>query len=203
MFNLLSVLASWPLGVINNTGYLGVFILSALESAGIPIPSEIVVPFSGFLTMEGRFSLLGVVLVATAANLFGSLILFEIGRRGGRWILEKYGKYILIRKSDLDTGDRWFERYGSKIIFFGRLLPVVRTFISLPAGIAKMNIWKFVFYTVLGALPWNFVLAEVGIKMGQNWNILHNYFQKFDIIIVLIIVSAFIWYLYRHLKKNG
>ena len=200
--NLLSILVSWPLGVINKSGYAGVFILSVLESAGIPIPSEIVVPFSGFLVTEGRFSLLGVVLAATLANVAGSLILFIIGRSGGRWILEKYGKYVLIHKKDLELGDKGFAKYGSKIVFFGRLLPVVRTFISLPAGIAKMKLWKFIFYTALGALPWNFALAEVGIKMGQNWAVLHNYLQKLDILIVLLIVAVIALYIYKHLKKH-
>ncbi|MDD5431100.1 MAG: DedA family protein [Candidatus Pacebacteria bacterium] len=200
---LLSTIASWSLEVIDKTGYAGVFVLSSLESAGIPIPSEVVIPFSGFLAVQGRFSFLGVVLTATLANVFGSLILYLIGRSGGRWILEKYGKYVLIHKKDLDTGDRWFYKYGSKIIFFGRLLPVVRTFISLPAGIAKMNLVKFLFYTVLGALPWNFALAEIGVKLGEKWDLLHSYFQKFDIIIVLFAAGVAAWYLYKHLKKNG
>lgn len=188
--------------MIDKTGYIGVFILSALESAAIPIPSEIVVPFSGFLASSGRFSLLAVVLIATAANLAGSIILFLIGRSGGRWILERYGKYVFIHQKDLDLGDRWFVKHGARAVFFGRMLPVVRTFISLPAGVAGMNFKKFTAYTFLGALPWNFALAYVGFKMGENWEVLHPYFRQTNYIIAGVIVLGILWFLLKHTKKH-
>lgn len=202
MTAIISQISSWALGVIDKAGYAGVFVLSALESAAIPIPSEIVVPFSGFLASADRFALWAVVLIATAANLTGSIILFLIGRSGGRWILERYGKYVFIHQKDLDLGDRWFLKYGVRAVFFGRMLPVVRTFISLPAGVAKMNFKKFIFYTFFGALPWNFVLAYVGFKMGENWEILHPYFQKLNYAIAGLIVVGILWYIFKHKKHK-
>lgn len=176
--------------------------LSMLESAAIPIPSEIVVPFSGFLASSGRFVLLAVVLVATVANLAGSIILFFIGRSGGRWILERYGKYVFIHQKDLDIGDRWFLKYGARAVFFSRMLPVVRTFISLPAGVANMNFKKFTALTFFGALPWNFALAYIGFKMGENWDALHIYFQKANFIIAGLILIGVLWYVFKHKKHR-
>lgn len=189
--------------MIDKTGYVGVFVLSMLESAAIPIPSEIVIPFSGFLVFSGRFAFWAVVIVSTLANLIGSIILFAVGWSGGRWILEKYGKYVFIHKKDLDTGDRWFSQYGVRAVFFSRMLPVVRTFISLPAGVAKMNFKKFIAYTFLGALPWNFALAYIGFKMGENWDTFHIYFQKANYIIAGLILIGVIWYIVKHRKNNG
>lgn len=202
MFDLIAVISGFALDTIEKTGYTGIFVLSLLESAAIPIPSEIVVPFSGFLVSLGRFSFWPVVVLISVANLAGSIILFFIGRSGGRWILEHYGKYILIHSDDLEKGDRWFKRYGTKAVFFGRLLPVVRTFISLPAGIAEMSFYKFSFFTFLGALPWNFVLALIGLKAGENWNLLHEYFRKLDIFILIFVLVLVIFYLLKHLKKT-
>jgi|SRR6185369_8438773 len=161
-------LSNLALSIIHSLGYSGVFILSALESAAIPIPSEIVLPFSGFLVISGQFNFWAVVLIATFANYVGSTVLYWIGRSGGRWILERYGKYVLIQKHDIEVGDAWFHRHGSKAVFFGRLLPVIRTFISLPAGVNRMNFKKFSLYTVAGALPWNAALVYVGIKTGEH-----------------------------------
>jgi membrane protein DedA with SNARE-associated domain len=202
MFEIISRLSGWALDVINSTGYVGIFILSALESAAIPIPSEVVIPFSGFLAASGKFSLLGIVLVATAANLAGSVVLFLIGRSRGRWILENYGKYILIHKKDMDAADRWFARHGTAAVFWGRMLPVVRTFISLPAGIAGMSLSRFSLFTFLGALPWNFVLAFIGLKAEKNWDMLHDYFRKADIFIVILVILGVVWYISRHLKNK-
>lgn len=202
MFELVSYISNWALEIINTTGYVGVFVLSALESAAIPIPSEIVVPFSGFLAVSGKFSILGVVLVATFANLAGSIVLFLIGRSGGRWILEHYGKYVLIHKKDLDAADRWFLKHGVATVFWGRMLPVVRTFISLPAGIANMSLARFSLFTLLGALPWNLALALVGLKAGENWDLLHGYFRKADIFIVILVTAGVLWYIFRHLKSK-
>ena len=202
MFELISYVSEWALAVIKETGYSGIFILSALESAAIPIPSEVVVPFSGFLAISERFSFWGVVWVATLANLTGSAILFLIGKNGGRRVVEKYGKYLLIHKKDLERADIWFEKHGIRAVFFSRMLPVVRTFISLPAGIAGMNIWKFSIFTFLGALPWNFVLAFIGYKAGENWNLLHNYFRKANIFIVVLILIVVVWYVIKHTKDS-
>ena len=204
MTNILSYLTQFAVNLIDTTGYIGIFVLSVLENAGIPIPSEVVMPFSGFLVSSGRFNLWGVVIVATVANLIGSVILFYIGRLGGRLILEKYGRYVLITKHDIESGDRWFSRHGSSAVFFGRLLPVVRTLISLPAGMSEMGIYKFTLLTLAGSLPWNFALVLVGYKAGENWDLLHAYFKKFDLVIVVLIAFGIVWYVRRHLKgKHG
>lgn len=202
MVELISYISEWALGIIDKTSYAGIFLLSLLESAAIPIPSEIVVPFSGFLAVSGKFSIWGVVVVATAANLAGSLVLFLIGKSGGRWILERYGGYVLISRHDLEKGDAWFAKYGNKAIFWSRMLPVVRTFISLPAGVSGMNLSKFCTLTFLGSLPWNLSLALAGYKAGENWNILHSYFRKADIFIVLLIVVLVVWYVWKHLRNK-
>lgn len=202
MFELASYLSGWALEIIGKAGYAGIFLLSFLESAAIPIPSEVVIPFSGFLAVSGEFNIWGVVIVATIANLAGSLVLFLIGKSGGRRILEHYGKYVLIQKHDLEKGDKWFAEYGNKTIFWSRMLPIVRTFISLPAGVSEMNLSKFCLLTFLGSLPWNISLALAGYKAGENWNILHGYFRKADIFIVLFIITLIVWYIWRHIKKK-
>ena len=191
------------MSIINQSGYFGIFILSALESAAIPIPSEVIIPFSGFLAEQGRFSFWLVVAVATIANTVGSIFLYLISLKGGRWILEKYGKYILISSHELDFADDIFSKYGSKIVFIGRILPIARTFISIPAGVTRMNFSKFVSYTVLGSLPWNFILALIGFKAGENWDILSPYFRKFDFVIIGGVAIGIIWYIYSHLKRRS
>lgn len=202
MANLIEVISVFALDVISRFGYSGVFILSLLESAGIPIPSEVVVPFSGFLVNSGRFSFWPLVFVVTFANLVGSIILFFIGKKGFRWILENYGKYIFVSKKDLDISDEWFKKHGIKAVFFGRMLPIVRTFISLPAGIAEINFKKFVIFTFLGGLPWNFVLALIGVKAGENWNSVLKYFREFNIFIVALLVILIVWYILRHINNK-
>jgi membrane protein DedA with SNARE-associated domain len=200
--HLLALLSQFALSVIEQTGYFGIFILSFLESAAIPIPSEVVVPFSGFLASQGTFSLWGVILVATAANLAGSIVLYWIGKSGGRWILERYGKYVLVSHHELEMGDRWFKKYGMKAIFFGRMLPVVRTFISLPAGITGINFMKFCIYTFIGALPWNGALAYLGLKAGENWMSIYESLHEFNYLVAGGVLALVVWYLFRHSKKR-
>lgn len=188
--------------VIDQSGYFGIFILSLVESAGAPIPSEVVVPFSAFLAFQGRFNFWLVVTIATIANLFGGIILYFISLKGGRRILERYGKYIFISHHELSHADRIFAQHGSKIIFIGRLLPAIRTYISIPAGIAKMDFKKFFIYTLTGSLPWNFGLALIGFKAGENWEELLPYFRRFDFVIIGAVIIAFVWYIYRHIKRK-
>lgn len=194
-------LSSLVINTISTTGYFGVFILMALESACIPIPSEVILPFSGFLVWEGRFVLWQVVLWGALGNLFGSIVAYAVGYFGGRRAIEKYGKYILISGHDLDLADNWFKKYGQATVFFSRLLPVVRTFISLPAGIARMDFKKFCFYTFAGCLPWSWLLAYFGVVMGENWEGLKVYFHKFDLIIGVIIILGIVWWVRRHLRS--
>jgi len=200
--DILSWLASLIINIISSTGYFGIAVLSALESACVPIPSEVIVPFSGYLAGIGRFSFLAVALSATLGNLVGSLGAYAIGFYGGRPFIRRWGKYVFLREEELGRADAWFKKYGSPAIFFSRMLPIVRTFISLPAGIGKMNLPKFVAYTFLGALPWNFGLAYLGLKLGENWKSLEQYFRRFDYLILVVILLGIGWWVKRHLLKT-
>lgn len=189
------------LQIISSTGYLGVFFLMMLESALIPIPSEIVMPFSGYLATLGRFDLLSLTIVSSIANLTGSVIAYYAGLKVGRKALIKYGKYILLKEKYLDVTEKWFKKYGNKAIFFSRLMPIVRTVISLPAGIGKMDFKKFCTYTFVGSLPWNFALAYIGFWLGKNWESIRTYTKELDIIIAVALAAIIIWYILKH-KKN-
>ncbi len=193
-------LLAWIVAVISATGYGGVVVLMALESACIPLPSEIIMPFSGYLVSTGRLNL---VLVATAGALgcnIGSTIAYLIGARGGRAAVLKWGRYVLFGADELDRLGRFFDMFGSGAVFIGRLLPVVRTFISLPAGLAEMPFARFQIYTFVGSWPWCFVLAYVGMLLGREWDsnpIFHAYFSRFQWAIVTIILVGFGAYAYR------
>ncbi len=195
--NIINHLASIITETINTTGYFGVFILMALESCGIPAPSEIIMPFAGFLTAIGRFNFWTVSFMGAIGNLFGSLLAYYIGYFGGRPLIEKYGKYILISKRELDIADNWFVRHGNVTVFVGRLLPVIRTYISFPAGIAKMNIKKFSFYTFVGAFIWSALFTYLGIKLQNNWTLIHDKLHYIDYIVVIFIVYLVISYFWK------
>lgn len=205
LFNLIS---HWYI----STGYLGIILAMALESCCIPLPSEIVMPLAGFFvatsaaTATGRLSLIGVSLAGAVGCLLGSAVAYGIGASGGRPLLLRYGKYILISKADSDRADRWFARYGSPVAFFSRLLPVIRTYISLPAGVSRMNFGKFMLYTFLGSLPWSFALAYVGYVFGPALQAkmasLSNVFHGLDFVIIALVLIAVGVYVYRHLKHN-
>ena len=175
----------------------------ALESACIPIPSEVIMPFSGFLVFEGKFSFWLVVFWGTMGNLIGSAIAYFIGFYGGRPLVEKYGKYILLSHSDLELAERWFQKYGSLSIFFSRILPVARTFISFPAGVAKMNFFKFSVYTTVGSAIWSVFLTYVGFFGGENWSKIEVYFKKFDWFIGILGILGIGWFIYHKLKLKN
>lgn len=196
-------LANIVIAVIGFIGYPGVFFLMLVESCGIPMPSEVIMPFSGFLVSEGKMNLWLVAFLGALGNLAGSLLAYYIGLKGGRPFAEKYGKYVLISKHDLDLADTWFKRKGEWTVFLGRLLPVIRTYISFPAGIAKMDLKKFSVYTFLGALPWCFLFAWLGVKMGENWELIRAKLHKFDLTILVIVILLVALYIYRHLKNRG
>lgn len=199
---ILSIIASWIMGVISTLGYGGVVLLMAIESANIPLPSEVIMPFSGFLVAKGELNLYLVGLAGAVGCALGSIFSYYLGALGGRPLVEKYGKYILISHHDLDLADRWFSRYGEAIVFLARLLPVVRTFISFPAGIARMNFGRFVVYSFLGSLPWTLFLAFVGQKLGANWENLKIYFRGLDWLILGLIIVGIVWWVRRHLKNK-
>lgn len=199
---ILSTIASWIVSVISTLGYGGVIMLMAIESANIPLPSEIIMPFSGFLVAKGELNLWLVGLAGAIGCVLGSILSYFIGAWGGRPLVLKYGKYIFISHNDLDLTDRWFQKHGEMTVFAGRLLPVVRTFISFPAGIARMNFGRFIIYSFLGSLPWTLTLAFIGQKLGENWESLRRYFHGFDWIILGLILVGIGWWIVRHLKQN-
>lgn len=197
---IISVLTNFIIHVISSTGYFGVGLLMAIESAAIPLPSEIIMPFAGFLVSEGRFSLFGVALAGGIGSAVGSAITYGIGRYGGRPFVERYGKYFLVSKHDIEISDRFFARFGGMSSFIGRLLPVVRTFISIPAGIAKVNFFKFVLYSFLGSVFWSLFLAYFGMKLGSSWMTFRETYHWIDYIIAGIIVIGGIWWVIRHIR---
>lgn len=182
--------------VIATTGYGGIALLMALESACIPLPSELIMPFAGFLVYEGSLRLFWVATAGAIGCNLGSLIAYEIGCYGGRPLVEKYGRWILLSRRELDWADRFFSRWGYLAVFIARLLPVIRTFIALPAGIARMSRGRFHMYTFLGSWPWCFALAYLGMKLGENWRSLGKYFHQFDAIIGLLLLMGFAYFLW-------
>ncbi|MDT7541609.1 MAG: hypothetical protein QOE33_1513 [Acidobacteriota bacterium] len=200
---IIEILSGFIVATISALGYGGVMLLMAIESACVPLPSEIIMPFAGYLVYTGRFNLWAVGVAGAVGCVVGSLVAYWVGSKGGRPLIEKYGKYILVSTHDLDLADRWFARYGEAIVFFSRLLPVVRTFIAFPAGVARMNLTRFVAYTFLGSLPWCIGLAYVGQVLGKEWDkndALKTWFHRFDFVIGIVIIAAVVWWVWRHVK---
>src|SRR3989454_2523325 len=167
---IIEILSAFIVATISTLGYSGIVLLMAIESACIPLPSEIIMPFAGYLVSTGQMNIWGVGFAGAVGCVLGSLIAYGVGSYGGRPFIEKYGRYVLVSRHDLDIADRWFARYGEIIIFTSRLLPAIRTFIAFPAGVARMNIKRFIIYTFAGSLPWCLGLAYVGQKLGEKWN---------------------------------
>ncbi len=203
MIGILENLSNFAISLIQSLGYWGVFIGMTLESACIPLPSEIIMTFSGYVVWQGNtnMTLLGITLVGAVANLFGSLIAYYVGLIGGRPVLEKYGKYILITHSNLERADKWFERYGYEAVFISRMLPGIRTFISLPAGIAHMDIKKFIIYTFIGCLPWTFALGYIGVLLGPHWDLIESYFHILDIVVIIGVIGFIAYIIYKYKYK--
>lgn len=202
---IIEILSGFIVAVISSMGYAGVALLMAIESACIPLPSEIIMPFAGYLVYAGRFNLWAVGVAGAVGCVVGSLVAYYVGLKGGRPFVEKYGRYILVSPRDLDLADRWFSRYGEVIVFASRLLPVVRTFIAFPAGVARMNLARFTIYTFLGSLPWCVGLAYVGQILGEQWDkneTLKTWFHRFDFLIGIVILAAAAWWVWRHVKHS-
>lgn len=187
---------------INAFGYPGVAMLMAIESAAIPLPSEIIMPFAGFLTRVGNFSLLGLALAGAIGSVVGSWLTYWLGRYGGRPLIERYGKYVFISQHDLNLSDRFFQRYGAWSLLIGRIMPVVRTYVSIPAGIAKTPFGLFTLTCFIGSFIWSLFLAWLGQLLGDNWKILETYFRKFDILIVVVIIAFIVYWIHRHVKQR-
>ncbi|MDP9069647.1 MAG: DedA family protein [Actinomycetota bacterium] len=191
-------------GWVEDYGYLAIFVLMLLESALIPFPSEVTMLAGGFYAAEGSLDLFWVGVAGVAGNMVGSWVAYAIGRKTGRAVLDRYGRYVLIRSHDVDRAEVWWDRHGEAATFFSRLLPVIRTFISLPAGIAKMPIGKFSVYTFLGVVPWTFGLAYLGVVVGENWERVLDYFDLPTLLIGLaLVLTAGIWYLRRRKQAQA
>ncbi|MBI3366602.1 DedA family protein [Candidatus Roizmanbacteria bacterium] len=202
---IVSFLTNLIISIISSTGYFGIFLLMTAESALIPIPSEVTMTFAGYLASIEKFNFWIVVLAGAFANLVGSWLAYRLGHWGEKHIvltlIRKYGKYLLISEHEFDRSEKWFRKYGEKITFFSRVLPIVRTFISLPAGIARMNFWKFSIFTFLGSLIWSAFLSYIGFVLGKNWNSLHGYYQKFEYVIVGVGFLLVAYYIYHKVVK--
>ena len=183
----------------------GVVAMMAIESAAIPLPSEIIMPLAGWMLVKGRGLsepwLLLAAFCGALGNLLGSLLAYYVGAWGGRPLVLRYGRYLLISHHELDLADRWFDRYGNWTVFFSRLLPVVRTFISVPAGVARMPVWQFSVYSFAGSFPWSLGLAWAGFMLGENWEDIRDWMRPADIPIVVVVVLLVGLYVYRHVKR--
>jgi membrane protein DedA with SNARE-associated domain len=197
---LLSILAGFVIATISRLGYGGIVLLMAIESACIPLPSEIIMPFSGYLVFRGELHLQLVALAGAVGCVLGSIVAYYVGAWGGRPLIEKYGKYVLISHRDLALADRWFARHGDITVFVARLLPVIRTFIAFPAGVARMRLGRFNLYTFLGSYLWSLGLAWIGMKLGEHWDSLSVYFHRFDALIGVVLLVGLVWYVRRHLR---
>jgi len=201
---MVELLAHYIISLIESTSYFGIFILMFLESALIPIPSEVTMPFGGFLAAQGKLNFWLIVITGTVANLAGSLLAYYIGYIIEETILigiiKKHGKFILVSVEDYNHARKWFEKYGDKIVFLSRILPAVRTVISLPAGAFKMNLKKFIIYTTLGCFIWSLFLTYIGVTLGENWNSLEKYFREFQILIAVLFIAMVVFYINHKLK---
>ena len=207
---ILTALGNFIVAVISSGGYLGIVLLMAIESACIPLPSEVIMPFSGALTASaiaaqyGRepFSLLWVATAGALGCNLGSAVAYLVGYHGGRRLVLRFGRVVWLTQRELEISDRFFARFGGLTVFVARLLPVIRTFIALPAGVARMPQLRFHVYTFLGSWPWCFGLAYLGMKAGQHWDYLREYFHKFDAIIAVLLLAAVVWFVWFHWKHR-
>jgi membrane protein DedA with SNARE-associated domain len=202
---ILAPIAAWIIAVISAGGYLGIVFLMAIESACIPLPSEIIMPFSGYLVSTGRFDLWMVATAGAIGCNVGSIAAYEAGKRGGRPFVERWGKYVLLNMHDLDRAEAFFARWGSITVLVCRLLPLVRSFIAFPAGVARMPLVRFHIYTFVGSWPWCFALAWVGMKLGVAWHTdprLSHILHKADAAVVVVLVIGFVWFIWHQLKKR-
>jgi membrane protein DedA with SNARE-associated domain len=199
---MLSSLTSWVTRTIADHGLAAVFALMLLESACIPVPSEVIMLYAGYLVSVGKLSLLGAVVAGVLGNLAGSLLAWWVGRAGGRDLIMRYGRYVHVTEARLGLADRWFARYGERTVLISRCLPVIRTFISLPAGIARMPLRRFALYTAVGCVPWVLALTLLGDAVGKNWETLHSRLAFLDYLVAAAIVAGVIWLVVRMRRSS-
>lgn len=210
IYELIETLTTFIVTIVSSFGYFGIFLAMAIESASIPLPSEIIMPFAGFLVTQGRFNFWLVVLFGAFGNLVGSWLMYWLGYWGHervvRRLIRNYGKFILISEHDFERAKEWFSNYGDWIVLGSRVLPVVRTFISLPAGIAKVNFWRFSALTFIGSIIWSILLTYVGVALGENWKNIEPIFRKFDVLIAVvgvILVGLFLYYKSKEFQSKS
>jgi membrane protein DedA with SNARE-associated domain len=202
---IIAFLVQFVTSVIQSGGYLGIAGLMGIESACIPLPSEIIMPFAGYLVYKGVFNLFWVATAGAIGCNVGSVVAYWIGARGGRPLVERYGKWVLMSHRDLDRMTSFFNKYGGITVLIGRLLPVVRTFIAFPAGIAKMPQLRFHIYTFVGSWPWCFALAYAGMKLGEQWHTdprFEQAFHRFHLVVEIVLVAGVIWFVWSHIKRG-
>lgn len=200
--HILSVVSQFIMHTESAMGYPGLILLMAIASCCIPLPSEVIVPFAGFLCTTGHFSFWLVVVMGTVGSILGSVPAYYLGMCGGRPLVMKYGRYLLISSHDIDRADAWFARYGEATVCLGRMLPVIRAFISFPAGLNRMDMRKFLVYTTVGSFVWCLGLAYAGIALGQQMDVLKVYFHKFDALIGVVLVAGVVFWVWRHTRSN-
>ena len=202
---IIAPVAAWIIAVISASGYLGVALLMAVESACIPLPSEIIMPFAGYLVSTGRFDLIWVATAGAIGCNLGSIVAYEIGKRVGRPFVERYGRYVLMSVHELDRAEYFFRRWGSITVLVCRLLPAVRSFIAFPAGVARMPLLRFHIYTFVGSWPWCFALAWVGMKLGKAWDTdprLKHVLHSADAVIIAIVLAGVVWFVWHKLRRR-
>ena len=195
-------LFTWISGVISAAGYPGIALLMAIESCCIPLPSEMIMPFAGWLVATGRFTLWGIALAGAIGCVVGSIPAYYAGKYGGRPLVVKYGKYVLMNAAHLDQAERFFARRGEITVLVARLLPVVRTFIAFPAGVARMPMGKFIVYTFVGSFPWCLGLGWVGMKVGENREMLTAWFHRADVVIGILIVAGIAYFVWKQTSRR-
>lgn len=204
MHEIIEAASNWIINLINDLGYWGIYIAMTIESASIPLPSEAIMGYAGYLVYKGEMNVWVAGLVGALGNITGSTIMYILGIKGGRPFVQKYGKYVHIHEERFNQVDKWFAKWGDELVFVSQLLPVVRTFISLPAGVLRVNFPKFIAYTFIGALIWCTALAYVSSKLGDKWEDLFAFFDKFQIAVIVVILLgvAYVVYKYwKHLRK--
>jgi membrane protein DedA with SNARE-associated domain len=200
----IEALAVFTTGAISAMGYGGVVLLMAIESACIPLPSEIIMPFAGYLVYQGRFTLHGAALAGAIGCVVGSIPAYYLGQYGGRPIIEKYGRYVLLSHRELDFADRVFQRWGQWVVLAGRLLPIIRTFIAFPAGVSRMPMGKFIAFTFAGSYPWCLALAWAGAKLGAAWHTdprLKALYHRFELVIVVAFAAFAVWFVWTKVRE--
>jgi membrane protein DedA with SNARE-associated domain len=203
---IVAFLVHFVTSVIDSGGYAGIVALMGIESACIPLPSEIIMPFAGYLVYLKHLNLFWTATAGAVGCNLGSVVAYWIGAKGGRPLVERYGRWVLMSKHDLDRMTNFFTKYGSITVLVGRLLPVVRTFIAFPAGIARMPQLRFHIYTFVGSWPWCLALAYAGMKLGQSWNDpnspFHEMFHRFHTVVIVLLLAGIVWFVWSHLRRS-